>query len=207
MIIKKQYSTLDRLFELIKNIQVMDKCIEFMEFKNTGDSISELADFNREKFKQLLQYVIYKTNSIPNVGKTVLYKILYFTEFNYYEKFEEKLSGETYLKYPYGPAPRDFDEIIHELKTQGLIQEKLTNYGYSQKKFTSIVKPDTSKFTKEQIEFIDEDIDTYSSFNATEISEHSHKDTPYIVAEDFEELDYELVFYRSPELSVRIYDD
>jgi len=177
-----------------------------MELENMGEPCKESSDFDIEKFKQFLQYVIYKTSSIPNVGKTVLYKILYFTDFNYYELFEEKLSGETYLKYPYGPAPCDFDKVIHELKTEGLIKETLTDYMYQQNKFTSTIEPDTSKFTTEELEFIDKNIDNYSSFNATEISEHSHKDTPYIVAEDFEELDYELVFYRGPGLSVRVYD-
>ena len=178
----------------------------FMNLEYMGEPCKESSDFDIEKFKQFLQYVIHKTSNISNVGKTVLYKILYFTDFNYYELFEEKLSGETYLKYPYGPAPCDFDEIIDKLKTEGLIKENLATYIYPQKKFTSTMEPNTSKFTKEELEFIDKSIDNYSSFNATKISEHSHKDIPYIVAEDFEELDYELVFYRGPELSVRVYD-
>ncbi len=177
-----------------------------MELENMGEPCKESSDFDIEKFKQFLQYVIHKTSSISNVGKTVLYKILYFTDFNYYELFEEKLSGETYSKYPYGPAPCDFEKVIHELKTEGLIKETSINYGYPQIKITSTIEPDTSKFTKGELEFIDKSIDNYSSFNAKKITEHSHKDTPYIVAEDFEELDYELVFYRGPEHSVRVYD-
>ena len=86
-----------------------------------GDSSES---FNIEKFKQVLQYVILKTESIDNVGKTVLYKILYFIDFNYYELFEEKLTGETYLKYTYGPAPCDFDDVMSELKNERLIEEK-----------------------------------------------------------------------------------
>lgn len=164
--------------------------------------------FDIEKFKQVLQYVILKTSSIDSVGKTVLYKILYFIDFNYYELFEEKLTGETYLKYPYGPAPRDFDDVISELKDDRLIEEKKWTEGrYSRIKYLSILEPDTSRISKEELNFIDENIDMYAHFNATQISEHSHKDIPYLVAEDFEELDYELVFYRDTELSVRIYDD
>ena len=164
--------------------------------------------FDIEKFKQVLQYVILKTSSIDNVGKTVLYKILYFIDFNYYELFEEKLTGETYLKYPYGPAPRDFDDVMSELKDERLIEEKKWTEGiYSRIKYLSTVEPDTSKIAKEELDFIDENIDKYSRFNATQISEHSHNDIPYIAAEDFEEIDYELVFYRDPELSVRTYDD
>jgi len=164
--------------------------------------------FDFDKFKHFLHYIIHKTNNVHNVGKTVLFKILYFTDFNYYEVFEEKLSGETYLKYPYGPAPCDFDAAVLALKDEGLINEKESNYGtYPQKKFSSNSEPDTSKFSKKDLEFIDESVFTYSKFNATKISDYSHKDTPYVVAEDFEELDYELVFYRDPSLSVRVYDD
>ena len=164
--------------------------------------------FDLKKFKQVLQYVILKTRSTDNVGKTVLYKILYFIDFNYYELFEEKLTGETYLKYPYGPAPRDFDDVMSELKDERLIEEKKWTDGrYSRIKYLSIVEPDTSKISKEELDFIDKNIYKYSHFNATQISEHSHKDIPYIAAEDFEELDYELVFYRDTDLSVRIYDD
>ena len=178
-----------------------------MEFKHE-DPCDVSSEFDREKFKQFLHYIIYKTSNLHNVGKTVLYKILYFTDFNYYELFEEKLSGETYLKYPYGPAPCDFEDVISELKNEGLIKEIESGYGtYRQIKYLSNKEPNMSKFDAEELRFIDESINTYSKFNAKEISEYSHKDIPYNAAEDFEELDYELVFYRDPTLSVREYND
>jgi hypothetical protein len=46
---------------------------------------------NVEKFKQALLYITQKIGALPNVGQTVLYKILYFCDFDYYEKFEEQL--------------------------------------------------------------------------------------------------------------------
>jgi len=167
-----------------------------------------LKSFDVKKFKQVLHYTIHKTGDIPNVGKTVLYKILYFIDFNYYELFEKKLTGETYLKFHYGPSPRDFGDVMSELKDERVIEEKKWTEGiYNRIKYLSTVEPVTSKITQEELAFIDENIDKYSRFNATQISEHSHKDIPYIAAEDFEELDYELVFYRDTELSVRTYDD
>ena len=78
-----------------------------------------MGEFSEDKFKNLLHYIIHNTGHISNIGKTVLFKILYLTDFNYYELFEEKLSGETYLKYPFGPAPCDFDKVVLELKSDG----------------------------------------------------------------------------------------
>lgn len=162
--------------------------------------------FSTDKFKQVLHYVIHKTGHINNVGKTVLYKILYFTDFNYYELFEENLTGEVYVKYPYGPAPQDFDDVVSALEHENSISETERDYsGLPQIKYTSNTEPDTSKLSKEELAFVDESIAKYSRFNATKISDHSHRDTPYMAAEDFEELDYEMVFYRTSDLSVREY--
>lgn len=173
-----------------------------------ADSSYNTNSLNLNKVKQYLHYIIHKTDQLDNVGKTVLYKILYFTDFNYYELFEKKLSSETYLKYPFGPAPSNFDLIIEELQNKGLIKEYESGYGpYCQVKYRSLVDPETSEITDNELYFIDKSINDYSHLNATKISEHSHHDTPYLAAEDFEELDYEMVFYRTSELSVRNYDD
>ena len=34
----------------------------------------------------------------PNIGEAVICKILYFIDFDYYEKYEEQLIGATYIK-------------------------------------------------------------------------------------------------------------
>ena len=41
---------------------------------------------------------------------------------------------------------------------------------------------------------------------ASEISEYSHGDTPWRISKDQQLLDYEYVFYRDGEYSVRVYD-
>lgn len=176
--------------------------------ENGNPCTDSLEEFSTEKFKQVLHYIIHNTEHINNVGKTVLFKILYFTDFNYYELFEEKLTGETYLKYPFGPAPCDFDEVVFELEFEEAIRETECDYGtYRQIKFFSNTEPDISKLSKDELNFIDKTIDTYSRYSAKQVSEYSHNDVPYIAAEDFQELDYEMVFYRTSELSVRNYDD
>ncbi len=70
--------------------------------------------FNKKVFKQVLHYIIHKCGHLENVGKTVLYKILYFCDFDYYELNEESLTGESYVKFPRGPAPTHFSEIIEK---------------------------------------------------------------------------------------------
>jgi len=77
--------------------------------------MGEIEDFDVEKFKQVLHYIINRCGSLENVGKTVLYKILYFIDFDFYELYEDKLTRESYKRLEYGPAPIHFDEAIEKI--------------------------------------------------------------------------------------------
>ena len=43
--------------------------------------------------------------------------------------------------------------------------------------------------------------------NAAVISEYAHRDVPWIVTPDQQQIHYESVFYRTPEYSVREYSE
>ena len=43
-----------------------------------------IPEQNLEKFKQVLLYILERVGEKPNVGMTVLYKLLYFIDFDYY---------------------------------------------------------------------------------------------------------------------------
>ena len=163
--------------------------------------------FDEEKFKQFLHYIIHATSSLENVGRTVLFKILYFIDFNYYELFEEKLTGESYRKRQHGPVPSNFNRVIKELKAEKKLREIKKKYkGYNQQKYISLIEPNISTLNAKELDFINKNISIYSNFNATQISEYSHQDMPYAATKDLGEIiDYELVFYRDPIFSVREY--
>ena len=169
----------------------------------TGD-----IEFDKEKFKQVLHYIIHQCGSLENVGKTVLYKILYFTDFDYYELYEEKLTGELYRKLPLGPAPIHFEEVMEKLEHKGKIQQFPIMRGkFEQQKFLALKKPSMDSLTGKEVQVIEEDIARYVSMNAAQISAFSHRDMPYKATEEGDIIDYELVFYRDPLFSVREYED
>ena len=163
-----------------------------------------------EKFKQVLFYVLAKIGGNPNIGKTVLYKILYFIDFDYYEKYEKQLIGARYIKNTYGPSPVMFEKIVEELQRDGKIEKiKSKFYDYEQSKY--LVNPskkiDISVLSSQELNHINWEIDRLGNMTATEISELSHSDTPWVVAEDREQLKYEHVFYRPQLTSVREYEE
>jgi transcriptional regulator with XRE-family HTH domain len=162
-----------------------------------------------EKFEQVLIYILSRIGGKPNIGQTVLYKLLYFIDFDYYEKFEEQLIGAKYIKNHYGPTPIMFAKFIRQLEKQGKI-EKIKSKFYKHDQTKYLVNPDNkinlSALSAQELSHIDWEIDRLGDLTATKISELSHIDTPWLVANDRGVLEYEHVFYRPEETSVREYE-
>ena len=164
---------------------------------------------NLNKFKEVLLYVLSKVGGKPNVGETVLYKLLYFIDFDYYERYEEQLVGATYIKNHHGPTPVEFKSIVGEMIRNGEIAQVARKYfNYPQRKYLPIRESDLTKLKDaRELQHIYEVLARLGDKNATELSEYSHEDVPWIIAKDGKPLDYEAVFYRTPKTSVRNYDD
>lgn len=160
-----------------------------------------------EKFKQVLLYVLEKTAGNPNIGMTALYKLLYFIDFDYYEKYDQQLMGLTYIKNHYGPTPREFVKVVEDMKQAGDLEEVRSAYfAYEQRKFLPRKSANLASLSGQEKEMIDSVLVRYSDKSATELTRLSHEDTPYVVAEDGENIEYEHVFYRTDGFSVREYD-
>lgn len=165
--------------------------------------INENEIYNDEKFRQVLHHIISKVGMVDNVGKTVLYKMLYFSDFDFYELNEVSITGEKYFKLPMGPAPSDFDVSISTLENFGKIKTFTSQYvGCTQNKFISLCDPDLNLLSANELKTIEKTINKLSSMTASQVSNYSHGDMPWKATKDMEEIDYELVFYRDPTFSV-----
>ncbi len=163
---------------------------------------------NLKKFKEVLLYILSKVGGKPNVGETVLYKLLYFIDFDYYEKFEEQLVGATYIKNHYGPTPVEFKKIVEQMQEKGELEPVKSKYfQHEQKKYLPRRASDLSVLTAQEKEHIDEVLARLSDKNAKELSDYSHGDIPWLTAESGKLLSYESVFYRDEKYSVRNYGD
>ena len=153
-------------------------------------------------------YILEKVGSKPNVGQTVLYKLLYFIDFNYYEMFEQQLIGARYIKNHYGPTPVEFKKVIADMESQkDLVVVNDKYFKYPCTKYLPRRKSKLDQFTANEVKVIDAVLDKLSDMNATEISNYSHGDVPWITTEEGKEIEYEAVFYRTQEYSVRDYGD
>lgn len=163
---------------------------------------------NLDKFKQVLLYILSKIGGKSNVGETVLHKLLYFIDFDYYEKYEENLMGATYIKNHHGPTSVELSSILKEMQEQGELEAVKSQYfKYLQKKYLPRKRPNLAILSAREIEHIDDVLARLSDKNAAEIENYSHGDIPWKSAQDGKALSYESVFYRDERYSVRNYQD
>lgn len=198
------------LNELISGDKISDVKVfikETPEKKEKQEIRIDVPQKNLKKFKEVLLYVLEKVGSKSNVGMTVLYKLLYFIDFDYYEKFEEQLVGATYIKNHFGPTPVEFKKIVESMELKGELETVKSKYFlHEQTKYLPRREPDISVLNAKEIKHIDEVLFRLSDKSATELSDYSHKDVPWITAEDGRPLSYESVFYRTKDTSVREYE-
>lgn len=162
---------------------------------------------NLKKFKEVLLYILEKVGSKSNVGMTVLYKLLYFIDFDYYEKFEEQLVGATYIKNHFGPTPVEFKKIVESMEEKGELETVKSKYfQHEQTKYLPRRESDISVLNAREIKHIDEVLARLSDKNAKDLSDYSHEDIPWLITKEGQPIPYEAVFYRTKETSVREYE-
>jgi transcriptional regulator with XRE-family HTH domain len=193
-----------------KNASIPDVVIEHPSKtgKKGSDIRISVPQRNLKKFKEVLLYILEKVGARPNIGETTIYKLLYFIDFDYYEKFEEQLVGATYIKNRYGPTPVEFVKIVDDMKKKKEIEQVKSSYfQYEQKKYLPLREPDMSALSAREVMHIDDVLARLADKSARELSDYSHEDMPWKVHKQGEKMSYESVFYRDYEHSVRSYDD
>lgn len=197
------------LDEFLSKDFALTKKEEVKEEKKVKEKTEErisVPELNTSKFKNVLLYILEKCAGKPNVGETVLYKLLYFSDFNYYELYEEHLSGARYRKLPYGPVPRRFESIVQTMIEKGEIKKiKTEYYGKIQTRYLPLEKANLTKLHASEKDVIDKVIEQMSDWSAAAISTYSHNDIPWKASKEGEEINYELAFYRDTPYSVRNY--
>ena len=153
---------------------------------------------HKKKYQQAILYFCWKLGKKIH-GKKKLAKLLYYLDFDYYEKNQEYFTGEVYKKLPMGPFPVSLEEITKTMeKKKELVIKKIKEYdGYKATEvYEALEKPDVSAFSDKEKKMIDRVIKKYGCLNGKELENLTHSEAPYIGAEDKKEIPYELSFYR-----------
>ena len=159
---------------------------------------------NRKKYQNTVLYLCQKLKGEVR-GKKKLAKLLYFADFDFYEKNQKSITGDVYKAYPKGPLPSMLNEIITEMTRKGALKiETVKEWGeeYAPTEiYKSMIKPDMGVFEPEEIKMLDRVARRYGHLNGEQLAELSHAEAPYAAAEAYQEVPYEFTYYRGTDFS------
>lgn len=158
---------------------------------------------NKTKLFNLILLYISNFQNFDGIKK--LNKLLYFTDFKYYEKFSKPITGYNYVKYPRGPVIEDYQKVIEEMVDNKLLKkEKIQVLGenkiYTIHKLEKIVEPNLDLFEINELKIIREVWHENEMKNGKELEEESHRDAPWILSEFNQIIPYFFVKYRNENL-------
>ena len=156
---------------------------------------------HRKKYQNAVLYLCRKLKGEVR-GKKKLAKLLYFADFDLYEKIQKSITGDVYNALPMGPVPSALEEITQEMAKNKILDIKQfeEREGYNPTEvYKCLAEPDMSVFSDEEKKMLDRVIVKYGHLNGKQLEELSHAEAPYVGTELRKEIPYELAFYRGTE--------
>ena len=190
-----------KVFELSADELLQDKNIEkgsFSKNKHIARTNKNIK-FEPEKLRQVILCILSKCGGKPNFGETVLYKLLYFIDFDAYEMLGKPVTGMSYVHQKFGPLPRlkQYQPVIQNMRENQEI--KIFNqdyYGMTQRRYVALKDYKMDNFLVKEKEIIDKVLTRLSDMGARQIEEYVHGDVPWQSTQDNEIIPYGLVVYR-----------
>ncbi len=152
---------------------------------------------NYEKYKQMILAFLRLDTKIP---KTKLAKLLYFADFGWFYSHLESMSGMQYRKIKYGPVADSYFRIIDDMFDSGEIEIEQTKDGamlISQTR--SGAKVHLSKIKKAEEKLIVDIEKKWQDKKTNEIVDFTHKQFPYLYAQENEIVSYGLFTQENPD--------
>jgi len=133
------------------------------------------------------------------LGKLKMMKLLYYLDFDFFEKYGRSVTGDEYLRFDNGPVPRMGEKMLKEMngKEIKILRKKIGNGYNDQMLIEAMVDFDVNVFDKEELLMLGEIAAKWEKFTGSEIKNASHGEAPWIAAKPNEAIDYNLVYYRN----------
>lgn len=175
----------DKFNKVLENIKqnISNNYIELQYSRNKyPDDLVGNQDINLNKIFALIKYL---SQNIVNLTKTKLAKLLWYSDFLTYKKYNRGITGLAYCHLPYGAVPYLYDELINDKKITCEIEYK----GDSEKYLIKDCKSD-SELSIEELEIINEIISKFKDMNTKEVVKYMHKETAYLETSKNEYISY-----------------
>lgn len=157
-----------------------------------------MIKIDNRKYKNV---ILFFANKITNgtLGKLKLMKLLYFLDFDFYEKYGKSVTNDEYLRFENGPVPRMAEKILKEMNGGEIkISKRKIAPGYNDQQSIEPLKEfDMHLFSQEELVMMEEISDKWEKFSGSEMKNASHGEAPWIATKANDVIDYNLTYYRN----------
>ena len=153
---------------------------------------------NEKKYKNAVLFFAKKIQN-GTLGKLKMMKLLYFLDFDFFEKYGRSVTGDKYLRFEHGPVPRMGEKILNEMTGKEIKITKCKMGGglNDQQHIEALKDFNVEVFTKEELLMLEEIASKWEKFNGAEMKNASHGEAPWIATKPNDVIDYNLAYYRN----------
>jgi uncharacterized phage-associated protein len=157
-----------------------------------------MTKIDEKKYKNAIIFFAQKIQN-GTLGKLKLMKLLYYLDFDFFEKYGKSITGDEYLRFENGPVPRMAEKIIKEMdgKDIKITRRKIKEGLNDQQHIEALSDFDINVFTKEELVMLEEIASKWEKFSGSEMKAATHGEAPWISTNPDEVIDYNLAYYRN----------
>lgn len=139
---------------------------------------SQFTGYKVPDLKKAAQMVLYFGQQMPQLWKTKLNKLLFYTDFLHFNRFGISISGMEYRAIQHGPVPAQYDKLLLHLAEAQCIETEETESGNGI--FGEVVKPlksfDPAGFSATEIQMLEQVSTRFQHLSARQLVDLSHKE-------------------------------
>jgi putative zinc finger/helix-turn-helix YgiT family protein len=157
------------------------------------DLTSGFREYDLEKYKNMILYLVKRLNSVLKVK---LNKLLWYCDFLHFKETSVSITGTQYFRLPLGPVPNNYDLITDIMQRERLLDKNEPLFQTKDgivpgDEFVALVEPDKSLFSELEIKLMDFVADTFRNDTSTSIMNKSHEEVACQKTKDRHIISYE----------------
>ncbi|MEA3442923.1 MAG: DUF4065 domain-containing protein [Chloroflexota bacterium] len=180
-----------KLLETLRESDEASCSVDDTIMLNFGSSEKgELNGYRKLDLAKLYNAVLFFAKE--GVLKSKLNKLLFYADFKHFKEYTLSITGLQYAHLPYGPVPDNYEMYYASLFSKGFVKFAEEEYpnGYVGEIISAAKNPDLNVFSPSELRIMASVKEDFKDYNATQITESSHKEAGYQETSDGQLISY-----------------
>lgn len=146
------------------------------QYTKSGPQYTGNRDLDLDK---LVNMVLFFASSLPDLVKSKLLKLLWYTDYLHFKRQGISMSGTVYVKNHYGPIPAHHETLMTYMLEEGVIEMRPYEGPYEGDCVLPLVDFDRELFSEEELNVLDAVLARFRNSTARDLSDSSHAEDGY----------------------------